>query len=93
MSIGTKTRPKKGLKAKSQTENRTEPTRIEVQDAPRGMEPAPTHVVGKPAEIEPSEYAARPLEEPEAAMRSAEAPDAGYGRCTESSDWENRGRS
>lgn len=53
----------------------------------------PTHVVGKPAEVEPTEYAASPAEAPEAAVRSAEAPDAGYGRCTESSDWENRGRS
>ncbi len=53
----------------------------------------PTHVVGKPAEVEPTEHAFDRHEEPEAAMRSAEAPDAGYGRCTESSDWENRGRS
>lgn len=53
----------------------------------------PTHVVGKPAEVEPAERAFRHAEAPDAGARSAEAPDAGYGRCTESSDWENRGRS
>jgi len=55
-------------------------------------EPAP-HVIGKPVELEPRETASIPQEAPEAAAASAEAPDAGYGRCTESSNWEERGRS
>ncbi len=54
-------------------------------------EPAP-HVVGKPAEVEPREVASTPQEAPEAAAAPVEAPDAGYGRCTESSNWEERGR-
>lgn len=61
-------------------------------DHESASEPAP-HVVGKPTEREPQEYAAIPEEAPEAGETSAEAPDAGYGRCTESSDWEQRGRS
>jgi len=87
MSIGTKPRSmsKKPAKAASKTKAKATPEREASQ--------ALLHVVGKPAEIEPREHAALPSEEPEAAMRSAEAPDAGYGRCTESSDWENRGRS
>lgn len=55
-------------------------------------EPA-AHVVGKPTEREPLESALVSEEAPEAAEAPAEAPDAGYGRCTESSDWEERGRS
>jgi hypothetical protein len=51
-----------------------------------------SHVVGKPIEREPDEKEYRPQEAPEAAAQGAEAPDAGYGRCTESSDFANRGR-
>jgi len=54
-------------------------------------EPA-AHVVGKPTEREPLEVALVSEEAPEAAEAPVEAPDAGYGRCTESSDWEERGR-
>ena len=86
MSIATKARTKKTAAPK--TKKATKAVN-EIREADH----AAIHVVGKPAEVEPREYAATPAEEPEAAMRSAEAPDAGYGRCTESSDWENRGRS
>ncbi|WP_337175676.1 hypothetical protein [Paludisphaera sp.] len=93
MSTAVKTRKTKS-KAKSSDKAERKSDRIEAQDAPRGVEEAvPSHVVGKPAEVEPTERAYSHAEEPEAALRSAEAPDAGYGRCTESSDWENRGRS
>ena len=51
-----------------------------------------SHVVGKLAEQEPDDNAHRPHEEPEAAARSEEGLDAGYGRCSESSDFANRGR-
>lgn len=54
---------------------------------------APSHVTGKPTEREPLELASADAEAPEAAGTPVEAPDAGYGRCTESSDWEERGRS
>jgi len=54
--------------------------------------PVAPHVVGKPAEREPDENAYRPHEEPEAAAQSAEALDAGVARCTEFSDFANRGR-
>jgi hypothetical protein len=89
MSAALKTR-----KPKSKSKSATKTARTEAQQPPRDVEQAvPTHVVGKPTEIEPTERALSHAEEPEAAMRSAEAPDAGYGRSTESSDWENRGRS
>lgn len=87
MTTAMKTR-----KPKSKTAEKA--PRTAAQQPLRDVEQAvPTHVVGKPAEVEPTERAISRAEEPEAAMRSAEAPDAGYGRCTESSDWENRGRS
>lgn len=56
---------------------------------------APTlapHVVGKPAEREPDDNAHLPREAPEAAARNVEGLDAGYARCSESSDFANRGR-
>ncbi len=102
MSTGMKMPTKKKAAksgGKSKSKNKSEKkalkaTRTEAQQPAREIEAVvPTHVVGKPAEVEPRESAASPAEEPEAAVRSAEAPDAGYGRCTESSDWENRGRS
>ncbi|MDG3008044.1 hypothetical protein [Paludisphaera mucosa] len=100
MSIGLKKRTKKAAKAgapksssRKLAETLVETSRTQAQEPPRDVESAVAHVVGKPAEVEPREYAAQPAEEPEAAMQSDEAPDAGYGRCTESSDWENRGRS
>ena len=87
MSTALKTRKPKSKSA-------TKAPRTTAQQPPRDVEQAlPTHVVGKPSEVEPTERAYSRGEEPEAAMRSAEAPDAGYGRCTESSDSENRGRS
>jgi hypothetical protein len=52
----------------------------------------PSHVTGKPAEREPEERGAQSREEPEAASRRSEGLDAGYSRCTESSDFANRGR-
>lgn len=82
----------KNRKPKRKTDEKA--PRNETVAASSDVEPAvPSHVVGKPAEVEPVERAFGRGEEPESAMRSAEAPDAGYGRCTESSDWENRGRS
>ncbi|WP_165251094.1 hypothetical protein [Paludisphaera soli] len=96
MKMPTKKAAKSGGKSKKKAARKAAEaaTRTEVQQPAREIEAAaPTHVVGKPAEVEPREYAACPAEEPEAAVQSAEAPDAGYGRCTESSDWENRGRS
>lgn len=54
-------------------------------------EPA-SHVTGKPTELEPREIASTPQEAPEAADAPLEAPDAGYGRRTDSSNWEQRGR-
>mgnify|MGYP001129093293 CR=1 FL=1 len=85
MSIGMKSR----TKVKSKKARTSETSRPRTQE----LEQAASHVVGKPAEVEPRESSALPAEAPEAAMQSSEAPDAGYGRCTESSDWENRGRS
>ncbi len=89
MSIGTKPR----TKSKSKKASASREPRPLTQEPSCEIEKVPVHVVGKPAEVEPREYSALPAEEPESAMRTAEAPDAGYGRCTESSDWENRGRS
>ncbi len=53
---------------------------------------AATHTTGKPTELEPKETSFVPSEAPEAGEVGTEAPDAGYGRCTESSNWEERGR-
>lgn len=87
MTTAMKTRKPKAKSAKKSTRTAAQLLPGEIDQV------VPTHVVGKPAEVEPTERAFSHAEEPEAAMRSAEAPDAGYGRCTESSDWENRGRS
>jgi len=89
MSIGMKSR----TKAKPKKAPTSRASRPLTRQPSCELETAAAHVVGKPAEVEPQEYSALPAEAPEAAMQSAEAPDAGYGRCTESSDWENRGRS
>lgn len=89
MSIGMKSR----TKAKSKKAQASKASRPANQEPAFELEKTAVHVVGKPAEVEPQEYSALPAEEPEAAVQSSEAPDAGYGRCTESSDWENRGRS
>ena len=90
MSIGMKSRTKAKSKKASASKKALRPL---TQEPSQELEQAAGHVVGKPAEVEPREYSALPAEEPEAAMQNAEAPDAGYGRCTESSDRENRGRS
>lgn len=94
MSTAMKTRKPKATKKKmSRTLAQESPREVEQASPALAEQSVPTHVVGKPAEVEPSERAFSHSEEPESAMQSAEAPDAGYGRCTESSDWENRGRS
>jgi hypothetical protein len=63
-----------------------------VRELPREEAAVAPHVAGKLAEREPDDNAHRPREEPEAAARSAEGLDAGYARCSESSDFTNRGR-
>lgn len=85
MSIGMKSR----TKAKSKKASASKTSAPLTQE----LEQVAAHVVGKPTEVEPRESSALPAEAAESAMQSSEAPDAGYGRCTESSDWENRGRS
>lgn len=93
MSIGIK-KPANKSKKNNAEKSAARKLATEAPEPALHAEPTlPTHVVGKPAEVEPAEYAASPAEAPESGVRSAEAPDAGYGRCTESSDWENRGRS
>jgi hypothetical protein len=93
VAVGLKSRTRKADK-KSKRRKSASP----VQELPP-WEATPTesttkapHVVGKPAEREPDENEYRPHEAPEAAAQGPEAPDAGYGRCTESSDFANRGR-
>ena len=65
---------------------------VKAQELAPETEALAPHVAGTLAQREPEENAHRPHEEPEAAARNSEAPDAGYARCTEFSDFSHRGR-
>mgnify|MGYP001037477795 CR=1 FL=1 len=90
MAVGLQSRTTKIAKKK---QARRKPAPLVHEPSPEEATPsAAPHVVGKLAEREPDDNAHRPREAPEAAAQSAEGLDAGYARCSESSDFMNRGR-
>jgi len=87
MAVGLQSRTRKTTKKVSPRK----PADTARELAPETTSFAP-HVAGTLAQREPDENAYRPHEEPEAAARNSEAPDAGDARCTEFSDFSHRGR-
>lgn len=65
---------------------------VESKGLTASQETLASHVAGTLAQREPDDNAHRPHEAPESASRSSEAPDAGFARCTEFSDFSHRGR-
>lgn len=91
MAVGLQSNTNKTVKKSARRKSAAPVQGLPPEEATATTITAP-HVVGKPAEREPDENEYRPHEEPEAAAQSAEALDAGAPRCTESSDFANRGR-
>jgi len=89
MAVGLQSNINKSIKKHARRKSAAPAHELPPEDAATTMAP---HVVGKLAEREPDDNAHRPREAPEAAARSAEGLDAGYARCSESSDFSNRGR-
>jgi hypothetical protein len=89
MAVGLQSNRNKSIKKIARRGSAAPIQGLPPEDAATTMAP---HVVGKPAEREPDDNAHLPREAPEAAAQSVEGLDAGYARCSESSDFTNRGR-